>query len=83
MSDNRAVYVFDWLLNGNLMRQRTLMRRKMVIPTVLLIVVLAGGGVFAFMDGSESKSAAAAPAPPPVPIRRSSTPQTCNSAIHN
>jgi len=44
------------------------MRRKMVIPTVLLIVVLVGGGVLAFIDGSETKSAAAAPASPPVPI---------------
>jgi multidrug efflux system membrane fusion protein len=68
MSDNRAVYVFEWLLNGDLMRRRITMRRKMVIPTVLLIVVLVGGGVLAFIDGSETKSAAAAPASPPVPI---------------
>ncbi len=44
------------------------MRPKMVIPTVLLMVALAGGGIFVFIDGSETKSAAAAPALPPVPI---------------
>jgi multidrug efflux system membrane fusion protein len=44
------------------------MRRKIVIPTVLLIVVLAGGGVFAFMHGVTSKNSAAPPASPPVPI---------------
>src|ERR1700730_6897025 len=44
------------------------MRRKIVIPTVLLIVVLAGSGAFAFLHGSASKSSAAPPASPPVPI---------------
>ena len=68
MSDNRAVYVFEWLLNGDLMRRRIIMGRKKVIPIVLLIVVLVGGSVFSFIDSSESKSAAAAPALPPVPI---------------
>jgi multidrug efflux system membrane fusion protein len=68
MSDNRAVYVYEWLLNSNLIRRRTPMRPKMVIPTVLLMVVLAGGGIFVFIDGSETKSAAAVPALPPVPI---------------
>jgi multidrug efflux system membrane fusion protein len=68
MSDNRAVYVFEWLLNSNFIRRRKPMRPKMVIPTVLLMVALAGGGIFVFIDGSETKSAAAAPALPPVPI---------------
>ena len=44
------------------------MRRKIVIPTVLLIVVLAGSGAFAFLHGSASKNSAAAPASPPAPI---------------
>jgi membrane fusion protein, multidrug efflux system len=33
-------------------------RRKIVIPTVLLIVVLAGSGAFAFLHGSASKNSA-------------------------
>jgi multidrug efflux system membrane fusion protein len=44
------------------------MRRKIVIPTVLLIVVLAGGAAFAFIRGSASKNPAAPPALPPVPV---------------
>src|ERR1700746_4177633 len=43
-------------------------RRKIVIPTVLLIVVLAGSGAFAFLHGSASKNSAVPPAAPPVPI---------------
>jgi membrane fusion protein, multidrug efflux system len=44
------------------------MRRKIVIPTVLLIVVLAGSGAFAFLHGSAPKNSAAPPASSPVPI---------------
>jgi multidrug efflux system membrane fusion protein len=44
------------------------MRRKIVIPTVLLIVVLAGGAAFAFIRGSASKNPAAPPALPLVPV---------------
>ena len=44
------------------------MRRKIVIPAVLLIVVLAGSGAFAFLHESASKNSAAPPASPPVPI---------------
>jgi multidrug efflux system membrane fusion protein len=44
------------------------MRRKIVIPAVLLIVVLAGSGAFAFLHGSAPKDSAAAPASPPAPI---------------
>jgi multidrug efflux system membrane fusion protein len=44
------------------------MRRKVVIPVVLLTVALAGGGGFAFMHRAASKSPAAPPALPPVPI---------------
>jgi multidrug efflux system membrane fusion protein len=44
------------------------MRRKIVIPAVLLIAVLAGGGVFASMRGFASKKAAAPPAAPPVTV---------------
>jgi multidrug efflux system membrane fusion protein len=44
------------------------MRRKIVIPAVLLIVVLAGGAAFAFIRGSASKNPAAPPALPPVPV---------------
>ncbi len=44
------------------------MRRKIVIPIVLLIAVLAGGGVFASMRGVASKKAVAPPAAPPVPV---------------
>jgi multidrug efflux system membrane fusion protein len=44
------------------------MRRKIVIPTVLLIVVLAGGAAFAFIRGSVSKNPAAPPVLPPVPV---------------
>src|SRR6202040_2138298 len=43
-------------------------RRKIVIPAILLIVVLAGAGVFASIEGSASKNSAAAPASPPAPI---------------
>jgi membrane fusion protein, multidrug efflux system len=68
MFDNRIVHVFDWLLNGNLMRGGTLMQRKIVIPTVFLIVVLAGGGAFAFLHGSASKNSAAPPPSPPMPV---------------
>ena len=73
MSDNRILPffifdVFDWLLNGDLMRGGTLMQRKIVIPTVLLMVVLAGGGAFAFLHGSASENSAAPPAAPLVPV---------------
>jgi len=44
------------------------MRRKIVIPAVLLIAVLAGGGVFASMRGSASKKATAPSATPPVTV---------------
>ena len=44
------------------------MRRKIVIPAVLLIVVLAGSGAFAFLHGSAPKDSAAAPASPPAPV---------------
>src|ERR1700688_3348695 len=44
------------------------MRRKIVIPAVLLIAVLAGSGAFAFLHGSASKNSAAPPALPPVPV---------------
>jgi multidrug efflux system membrane fusion protein len=44
------------------------MRRKIVIPAVLLIAVLAGGGVFASMRGSASKKAGAPPAAPSVTV---------------
>src|ERR1700736_3597718 len=44
------------------------MRRKIVIPAVLLIVVLAGGGVFASMRGFTSKKAGAPPAAPSVTV---------------
>ncbi len=44
------------------------MRRKIVIPAILLIVVLAGAGVFASIEGSASKNSAAVPVSPPVPI---------------
>jgi multidrug efflux system membrane fusion protein len=44
------------------------MRRRLVIPAVLLVIVAAGGGVFAFKHGLASKSPAAAPAVPQVPI---------------
>ena len=44
------------------------MRRKIVIPAVLLIAVLAGGGAFAFLHGSAAKNSAAPPASPPVPV---------------
>jgi multidrug efflux system membrane fusion protein len=43
-------------------------RRKIVIPAILLIVVLAGAGVFASIEGSASKNSAAAAASPPAPI---------------
>jgi membrane fusion protein, multidrug efflux system len=43
------------------------MRRKIVIPAVLLTVALAGAGGFAFMHRAASKDAAAPPSPP-VPI---------------
>jgi len=43
-------------------------RRKIVIPAILLIVVLAGAGVFASIEGSASKNSAAVPVSPPVPI---------------
>ena len=68
MFDNRIVHVFDWLLNGILMHRRTPMRRKIVIPAVLLIAVLAGGGVFASMRGFASKKAGAPPAAPSVTV---------------
>jgi multidrug efflux system membrane fusion protein len=44
------------------------MRRKIVIPAVLLIAVLAGGGVFASMRGFTSKKAGAPPAAPSVTV---------------
>jgi membrane fusion protein, multidrug efflux system len=44
------------------------MRRKIVVPTVFLIVVLAGGGAFAFLNGSASKNSVVPPASPPVPV---------------
>ena len=44
------------------------MRRKIVIPAVLLIAVLAGGGVFASMRGFASKKAGAPPAAPSVTV---------------
>jgi multidrug efflux system membrane fusion protein len=44
------------------------MRRKIVIPAVLLVVVLAGGAAFAFIRGSVSKNPAPPPALPPVPV---------------
>ncbi|MFZ3327720.1 MAG: efflux RND transporter periplasmic adaptor subunit [Methylocella sp.] len=43
-------------------------RRKIVIPAILLIVVLAGAGVFASIEGSASKNSAAVPVSPPMPI---------------
>jgi membrane fusion protein, multidrug efflux system len=43
------------------------MRRKLVIPFVLLTVVLAAGGALAFQHRPTSKGAAAPP-PPPVPV---------------
>src|ERR1700726_1801923 len=43
-------------------------RRKIVIPAILLIVVLAGAGVFASIEGSASKNSAPVPGSPPVPI---------------
>src|SRR6202049_4252544 len=49
-------------------RLRAPMRRKIVIPTVLLIAVLAGGGVFAYLHRSASKTSAAPPAPAPAPV---------------
>src|ERR1700674_5047150 len=49
-------------------RRRAPMRRKIVIPTVLLIAVLAGGGVFAYLHRSASKTSAAPPAPAPAPV---------------
>ena len=44
------------------------MRRKIVIPAVLLIAVLAGGGVFASMRGFTPKKAGAPPAAPSVTV---------------
>src|ERR1700730_17420794 len=44
------------------------MRRKIVIPAVLLMFVLAGGGAFAFLHGSASKDSAVPPTSPPAPI---------------
>lgn len=44
------------------------MRRKIVIPAILLISIIVGGAGFAFMPGWTAKSSAAPTASPPVPV---------------
>jgi membrane fusion protein, multidrug efflux system len=62
--DNRTVDVPDRLLNRNPNGEAP-MRRKIVIPTVVLAALLAGA--LALVHGSASNMTAA-PAPPPVPV---------------